>query len=286
MEKVAELKEHKEKWRRWIFEKPDLWSKMNEIIYKDAIFYLFNIHHRKSHRTSLHNPVLMRTLNQGYFIDQIIAIGRLTDNTKGTVSIGRLLMEIKTRRSLFTRENYLAFEDLPYHWEDLEKDFWNKVPMRKGRMVCLEEKVRSRDWNSAKKAHEAFDKLSGSNKTSRKPNDFIKKEIFDQMDRWIQDPSLVHVKKIRHDFIAHNKLNTTAFLDINVRHIQRAHYCLIKILSRISNRILNFGTSHVLSADSPKYLDYPVLPKAKMAEYWEQTERYLSKRSKWLEDRI
>ena len=51
---------------------------------------------------------------------QVLAIRRLTDTTKNVLSLSKLLQDIRSHRQLLTRENYVAFDGLPYHYEVVE----------------------------------------------------------------------------------------------------------------------------------------------------------------------
>ena len=67
--------------------------------------------------SSLHNYLLSEALINGHFATQILSLRRLVDNRKDVISLNRLLKDVRGNLKLFTRENYVCFDGLPYDYE-------------------------------------------------------------------------------------------------------------------------------------------------------------------------
>jgi hypothetical protein len=67
--------------------------------------------------SSLYNPLLAEALIEGHFAIQVLAIRRLMDKGRSVISLWRLLEDIKKNISSFTRQNFVAYDGLPYDYE-------------------------------------------------------------------------------------------------------------------------------------------------------------------------
>lgn len=66
-------------------------------------------------RGALGNPLIAEALVEGHFAVQTLAIRRLMDTKRtGVISLVKLLKDIEANIKLFTRENFVAFDGLPY----------------------------------------------------------------------------------------------------------------------------------------------------------------------------
>ena len=64
--------------------------------------------------SALHSPIIMRGLAHGYAASQGLAVRRLVDKTKKTISLRKLLDDIRNQIHLITRENYVSGHGVCY----------------------------------------------------------------------------------------------------------------------------------------------------------------------------
>ena len=93
---------------------------VQEMIWSDMSFRILTRAANMDDKSCLHNSLVAETLINGHFAIQILAIRRLMDTTKGVISLKRVLEDIKRNICLFTRENYVACDGLPYDYESVK----------------------------------------------------------------------------------------------------------------------------------------------------------------------
>jgi hypothetical protein len=64
--------------------------------------------------SALHSPIIMRGLVHGYAASQALAVRRLVDKTKKTISFRKLLDDMRNQIHLITRENYVSGQGVSY----------------------------------------------------------------------------------------------------------------------------------------------------------------------------
>jgi len=69
--------------------------------------------------SGLHNTILAESLFDGHVANQVLAIRRLADDGS-IISLRKLFKDIKRNFELFTRENYVCFDGLPYDYAAVE----------------------------------------------------------------------------------------------------------------------------------------------------------------------
>jgi hypothetical protein len=74
-------------------------------------------HEDENTPTCLNNPLVAEQIIQGYVARQVLGIRRLLDKTSGVISLRRLITDMCSNWSLFTRENYVCHDGLPYDYE-------------------------------------------------------------------------------------------------------------------------------------------------------------------------
>ena len=76
--------------------------------------------------TAHENEMLAGLLYDGYLANQMLSITKLIDKDSRVISLGRLFDEIKESRYLFTRENFVSHDGLPYDYAKVqEAEFGN-----------------------------------------------------------------------------------------------------------------------------------------------------------------
>jgi AcrR family transcriptional regulator len=150
--------------------------------------------------SGLYNPLLAEALIEGHFAIQVLAIRRLMDKGHGVISLWRLLEDIKKNIRLFTRENFVAYDGLPYDYEAA------------GHRVMMAHLGRGPFWAArsgpdahwpSKRAHEVFDRLTCVGPASRSRTDRIPKAVIDTLFGWLTSSEADQLVEWSHTFLAH-----------------------------------------------------------------------------------
>lgn len=212
--------EKRKTWISWFNIKTEnsITSQITDMLWEEAVFRVANeirrIRESKPDATLGINGPISSLIDRGYVNLQSTAIRRLIDtyqdrsSKKGTsagrdvISLSRLLNEFKEENNhkLFTRENYVCSDGLPYDYAPLEEEWWKKElasDKTKGAFWRKHE-----PWEDSKMGHESFDKLSGRSSDNRNRGDLIKPELFDQLIKELQVCN--DIKVFVDKFIAHS----------------------------------------------------------------------------------
>ncbi|MCH7500834.1 MAG: hypothetical protein IH886_12640 [Nitrospinae bacterium] len=177
-------------------------SQIMDMVWEEAIFRVANEirrirENRPDEGLGINGP-LSSLLDRGYVNLQSTAIRRLIDTyqdrspRKGTsegrdvISLSRLLREFKEEdnHKLFTRENYVCSDGLPYDYAPLEEESLKKELSSAPRKGPFWGKIQP--WQFSQMRHETFDKLSVKKPDNRSRGDLIKSEIFDRLTKELE----------------------------------------------------------------------------------------------------
>jgi hypothetical protein len=139
-----------EKWRRWLRNDPHqaLWPRIYSMLLADMTFRAIAAAADADPESALHSPILVRAITTGYASDQALSVRRLTDMTGGTMSLRKLVGELRNNLALMTRDNFVCAGGLSYD-ENLMGHY------RFDRLAGVDEAARRRDWSNARIAHAA-----------------------------------------------------------------------------------------------------------------------------------
>jgi hypothetical protein len=165
-----------------------IFYQLEDIIWNDSIYQSFNEARRisseiKEFGNEIPDSIIV-LLDQSYSNSQIMAIRRITDAhewkpERAVYSIHSLMAEIKSRIDLFTRENYVCYDGLPFDGNGLE---W----------------PRDHDYH---RRQAAFDKLAGTISQNRKREDRVSAENIDNISKEIKQAELI--REYSNKYIAH-----------------------------------------------------------------------------------
>ena len=181
------------KMRRWhqTLTGDDIHSIFNQIqdmIWNDTVYRTFNEARLLSEETN--DPgtglpgTIIELLDLSFLVSQTMAIRRLTDShewrpERSVYSLPSLVAEIKTSETLFTRENYVCYDGIPFEGEKLQHP---------------QDKVHS-------SRNSIFDLLSCTDKDHRNRHDKINNKIFKEIQREISKADLI--RTYTNKFVAH-----------------------------------------------------------------------------------
>jgi len=117
----------------------------------------------------LNNSLVGQALIDGHVATQVLAIRRLMDDrNRDIISLRRLAKDLRRHFDLFTRENYVCFDGLPYNYETVQqKEMMNRV----GTGAFWGEKSGLGAYSISHMAHEQFDTLAGIDPMKRRRED-------------------------------------------------------------------------------------------------------------------
>lgn len=199
------------------------------------------------------SPLLGSMLDRGYVTGQIIAITRLLEKSpdnqpkKAVISLRRLVDELRAARPLFTRENFVAHDGLPYDFEPVRDREYAKIAEAanpEGTVYTYLATTGPEGWGMAEAQHKFFDRLSGVGPQARSRSDLITVEVLDRMDASLNDALFDDIRTMRHKGIAHaaDAISRNAAGDIKsgltLNDFDRAHYLLSGVYQAISVIVL------------------------------------------------
>jgi hypothetical protein len=246
-------------WIEWLSGK-DRHSLLNQIyslLWDDALFRTVNELRRVAAETPNadvgFNTAVVRLFDAGFATTQATAIRRLTEKPKSSpklavISLRRVLLDIQENLHLVTRENYVAYDGLPYD-PSIARQKWQKERMAKGDLSpsgTLDTKGREA-WHTSELVHRNFDKLSKVKSDQRQRADLIREEWFDYLEQELGVCD--DIRKYVDKFIAHGAdLQTRQNLSdsqkgISLERLETCHKAIYQVASFTYGPLLWEGTA-------------------------------------------
>lgn len=175
---------------------------LSSMAWKDIAYRMLASIAEQETASGLRNPLIAEALIDGYFAVQVLAIRRLMDRSGGTISLKRLIDDIRQNRDLFTRENFVAFDGLPYDYEQ-SRDRVMRTQLSSGPGPHWGAREGPDAWSIALSAHEFFDKLSGIKPLERQRSDRIPNRLFDRIAKWRDEAGAESLLNWCDNYLAH-----------------------------------------------------------------------------------
>jgi hypothetical protein len=163
-----------------------IWTTLHSMVWTDVAFKALTGFAVGSDENALNNPLLIEKLLNGHVAVQVLAIRRLMDKgSGGIISLRRLVKDLRSHFDLFTRENYVCFDGLPYDY----------VSVRKARVMELaQQRTPGISWGPtsgpdadfiSEITHRQFDKLVGIDHAKRNRDDRLPKRLLKTIEGWL-----------------------------------------------------------------------------------------------------
>jgi hypothetical protein len=189
-------------WLSWIDtdEHHAIWQVLSSMVWTDVSFKVLTQFAVDDENNSLNNTLLAEALLNGHVATQVLAIRRLIDRRDDVISLGRLVKDLKQNFDLFTRENYVCFDGLPFDFEAVQ----HKEMMEHAGKGCF--------WGAtsgpaahgtSRMAHEQFDMLAGIDPMKRSRDDRLPVSLLTTLDKWLADSGADDLVKWSHKYLAH-----------------------------------------------------------------------------------
>jgi hypothetical protein len=106
-------------WLAWLNtdEHHAVWTAISAMVWTDVSFRTLAQLATDNEKSSLSNTLIAEQIIYGHVARQVLAIRRLVDKTRGVISLRRLISDLRSNFRLFTRENYVCHDGLPYDYE-------------------------------------------------------------------------------------------------------------------------------------------------------------------------
>src|SRR5450759_4513631 len=186
-ERRSSLETYRAKRRQWLEwldtdEHHAIWTNVSALVWNDVSFRTLAQLAVDNPESCLGNTLVAEKLINGHGATQILAIRRLVDNRRDVISLRRLIKDVRRKFELFTRENYVCFDGLPYDYEAvMRKD----MEARAGTGPFWGATTGPYAWGTSSMVHAHFDKLSGVNAANRSREDHLPVALVDNVEAWL-----------------------------------------------------------------------------------------------------
>ena len=236
-------------WLSWIStdEHHAIWTTLHSMVWTDVAFKTLTNFAVSDDKNALNNPLMVEALLNGHVATQVLAIRRLMDiGSTGIISLPRLARDIKRHFALFTRENYVCYDGLPY-------DYLAVRQARRSEKIAGK-RARSDIWvptagpeadATSEMAHEQFDKLAGVDPAMRGRQDRLPVSLITTIQKWLDDSGADDLASWSHAYLAHagapESRERVANLTVTANKITDAIKVLARATEAISASLLNAG---------------------------------------------
>jgi hypothetical protein len=247
-EKHAALQSYRDKrqlWLSWIStdEHHAIWTVLSSMVWTDVSFKVLTHFAVNDENNGLNNSLLAEALLNGHVATQVLAIRRLIDDgNSDIISLRRLVKDLRRNFGLFTRENYVCFDGLPYDYEAVQQ---KEMMERAGKGVFWGETSGPGAHVTSRMAHKQFDKLAGIDPARRSRDDRLPASLLTTIEKWLDDSGADDLAKWSHAYLAHaggpESRKRIAALMVTTNKITDAIKALARVTEAISVWLLFAG---------------------------------------------
>ena len=293
-ERRAALEAYRDKrreWVNWLDEDRDhaIWTTISGMVWSDVSFRTLAHLALEDEATSLGNSLLAEQLINGHVATQVLAIRRLVDTSRSTISLRRLIVEIRSNWRLFTRENYVCFDGLPYNYEAAMQ---RELAAHAGEASWWSATTGPDGWGMSERAHHQFDELAGIEPNKRSREDRLPWALLDKIEGWLDSSGADELAGWGHAYLAHAGNVERRKLIANANVTNDKITATIKALARTTEAIsvyLLFASGRLNSLmptaqfDQFEILDRPVMQIGRQEEVGAIWDQLSNERDKFLE---
>ena len=154
------------------------------MVWTDVAFKTLTKFAEGDESSALNNRLMVEALIDGHVATQVLAIRRLMDDgNSGIISLRRLVKDMRRNFRLFTRENYVCFDGLPYDYEAvLRKEMLEHA----GKGMFWGQTSGPAAHGTSRMAHEQFDRLACIDPARRNREDRLPLSL-PIIERWLDE---------------------------------------------------------------------------------------------------
>ena len=208
-ERRSQLESYRAKRQQWLTwldadEHHPLWTTLSSMVWTDVSYRTFRQtvidHEEKNEPTCLQNTLIAEQIIKGYVARQVLGIRRLLDKTSGVISLRRLIIDLRSNWQLFTRENYVCHDGLPY---DHEAVMTKEMMASAGKGAFWASTTGPDAWATSRMGHEQFDRLAGIDPGRRTREDRLPKSLLGTIEGWLDGSGAEELAEWSHAYLAH-----------------------------------------------------------------------------------
>ena len=254
-------------WLDWIDKDKDhaIWTTLSAMIWNDVSFRTLAHLGANDPNSPLGNSLLAEKLINGHVATQVLAIRRLMDRSRNTISLRRLIADIRSNYALLTRENYVCHDGLPY---DYAAVMHAEIAQREGTGAFWVGTSGPQSWGTSQMAHQQFDRLSGIDPCNRQRVDRLPRVLLDRIEGWLNSSDADELAEWSHVYLAHagSAENRKALAEAIITNDRIT--AVTRVLARVTEAISAYllfagGRSNALMPTAQfnqfEHLDRPVL---------------------------
>ena len=136
---LSRFRNKRREWLSWLETDKHhaIWQTLHAMVWTDVAFNALR-GFAEDDENALNNPLIVEALLKGHLAAQVLAIRRLMEDTsKERLSLRRLVTDLRRHRSLFTRENYVCHDGLPYDYQAVRNALFSKLAEKKENTVSF-----------------------------------------------------------------------------------------------------------------------------------------------------
>jgi hypothetical protein len=298
-EKRAALESYRDKrcsWLSWIEtdEHHALWRVLSSMVWTDVSFRALTHFAVNDENNALNNSLLAEALLDGHVATQVLAIRRLMDdrNKKDIISLRRLVKDLRRHFVLFTRENYVCFDGLPYDYEAVRHARFMENAGNWGKGGIWVPTSGPQGDGTSESAHRQFDKLAGIDPAKRSREDRLPVSLLTTIESWLDDSGADELANWSHAYLAHaggpESRRRIADLMVTTNKITDAIRALARVTEAISAWLLFAGgrtnaLMPVAQFNQFEKLDKPIMQAGGEADAYELWHQLGDERNHYLD---
>jgi hypothetical protein len=295
--KRGALQSYRDKRRLWLSwidadEHHAIWRVLSSMIWTDVSFKTLTQFAINDEDNALNNTLLGQALIDGHVATQVLAIRRLMDNgSSDIISLRRLVKDLRRNFHLFTRENYICFDGLPY---DYEAVMHKEILAHAGTGPYWGQTSGPGAHGTSRMAHEQFDRLAGVDPAKRSREDRLPLFLLATIERWLDESGADDLAQWSHAYLAHaggpKSRKRIADLLVTANKITDAMKALARVTEAISACLLFAGgrlnsLMPVAQFNPFEKLDKPIMKADGEGDAYELWHRLSDERNRYL-DRV
>jgi hypothetical protein len=278
-------------WLDWIDKDEDhaIWTTLSAMIWNDVSFRTLADLGSNNPNSPLGNSLVAEKLINGHVATQVLAIRRLLDRARNTISLRRLIADIRSNYTLFTRENYVCHDGLPYDYEAVMR---SELAQRANTGPFWGATSGPQAWGTSQMAHQQFDRLSGIDPGNRTREDRLPRALLDRIEGWLNTSDADELAEWSHVYLAHagSAENRKALAEAIITNDRIT--AVTRVLARVTEAISAYllfagGRSNALMPtaqfDQFEHLDRPVLQQDRQDSLRDLWDRLSEERDQFLE---
>jgi len=234
-------------WLSWIDtdEHHAIWNVLCSMVWTDVSFQVLTNFATADESNGLNNSLLAEALLDGHVATQVLTIRRLVDSRNDVISLRRLVKDIRSSFDLFTRENYVCFDGMPYDHEAVQNNEMMEN-LRLGNGPFWGAKSGPTAHGPSQLAHKQFDQLTGILPEQRRRDDRLPRSILTTIEKWLEESGADELAKWSHIYLAHAGGPDARQRDADLKVTSTKIAGAIKALTRVTEAV----SAYVLLASS------------------------------------